>query len=260
MRFTMSPLAMAAVLLLCSGVCACGQPAGETESLRREVEELRANQEELEQELAELKEILAPVLDRLPKPFRPQDISIGGSPSMGEESAKVTMIEFTDMQCPFCVRYFETTFPDIVKDYVSTGKVRYVSREFPLSSIHHEAGQAARAALCAGDQDKYWEMRGKIFSNRENLSEDDLTEYALDSGVEIEAWRACLAGDKYSDKIRNDLTTAARLGVSGTPSFVLGLSDPDDATQFRAVKILKGAVPFEHFQEAIDELLASDEQ
>ncbi len=223
-------------------------------------EELRANQEALQQELAELKEILAPVLDRLPKPFRPQDVSLSGSPSMGETSAKVTMVEFTDLECPFCVRYFQTTFPDIVKNYVSTGKLRYVAREFPLTSIHHEAGQAARAALCAKDQDKYWQMRGRIFNNRENLSPDDLAGYASDLGVDLAPWKACLADDKYDAKIQTDLAAAARLGINGTPSFVLGLTDPNDASQFRAVKMLQGAVPFELFKQAIDELLASDEQ
>ncbi len=235
--------------------CAQGQTAGESGTLREDVAELKESQKALEQELRELKEILAPVLDRLPKPFRPQDVSVSASPALGDNTAKITLVEFSDLQCPYCVRFYDNTFPEIVKHYVDTGMVRYVAREFPLTSIHKEASRASQAALCAGDQGKYWEMRGKVFANRDSLSEEALTEYAVESGLELDAWRACLESDRYAQKVQTDMKAAARLGINGTPSFVLGLTDPDDAGKFRAVKMLQGAVPFPHFEQAIDDLL-----
>ena len=150
MKITQVVLLPALLMTLGVATACSAQNGGE---LREEVEELRANQKALQEELAELKAILAPVLERLPKPFRPQDVSTAGSPSMGSESAKVVLVEFSDLQCPYCVRFYDDTFPGIVKKYIDTGAVRYVAREFPLSSIHPQAARASEAALCAGDQD-----------------------------------------------------------------------------------------------------------
>ena len=93
-------------------------------------------------ELAELKEILQPLLDRLPKPFKPQEVSIEGSPVRGNAKARVTIVEFSDLQCPFCVKHYKETFPRLVKEFVDAGKLRYVFREFPLTSIHPQAKSA----------------------------------------------------------------------------------------------------------------------
>lgn len=231
--------------------CAQSGDAG----LREEIEALKKKQAATEQELAELKETLAPVLERLPKPFRPTEVSLRGSPVRGQAQAKVTLVEFTDLQCPFCVRYYENTFPQIVKNYVDTGKVRYVSREFPLTNMHKEADKAAQAALCAGDQGKYWEMRDKVFRNRQKLSPEDLAGYAEEVGVDVLRWKSCLDHEVYAKKVQGDLEAGARLGVSGTPSFLIGLTDPERPDSFTARELLQGAYPYEEFQKRLDKLL-----
>ncbi|HFB98643.1 MAG TPA: hypothetical protein ENJ62_05840 [Bryobacterales bacterium] len=234
---------------------ACAQTGGSDEALRREIEELKKQQAETQRKLDELIETLQPILERLPKPFRPQRMSFKGSPVKGEPSAKVTLVEFTDLQCPFCVRYYKNTFPRIVKDFVETGKVRYVAREFPLASIHKDAQRAAQAALCAGEQGKYWELRDKIFHNRSRLAPEHLEEYARAVGVEIEPWKACLESGRYNEKVARDVRDGSRLGVNGTPSFAFGLTDPDDPESITVQDLIQGAYPYEEFARRINKLL-----
>lgn len=232
------------------------QSADEVEALRADVEELRRGQDELKESLIELIETLRPVLERLPKPFRPQEVAIEGSPVQGKDSARVTVVEFSDLQCSFCVKYYNETFPQLVKNYVDTGKIRYVAREFPLTTIHKEAQRASQAALCAGD--RYWDLREVIFKNRQKLSEDDLAAYAAGSGVEIGEWRACMESNIYVDKVREDMRDAQELGIKGTPGFVFGLTDPDNLDSFRAVKMLPGAYPYDEFEKVINGLLEGE--
>ncbi len=248
-------------LIMCAGATgACqAQTAGGSQDLRQEVEELKKNQEALQEELNELKAILEPVLARLPRPFRPQEVSVAGSPSMGEESADLVLVEFSDLQCPFCVRYYDETFPKIMENFIETGKVRYVAREFPLSRIHPQAQRASEAALCAGEQDKYWELRAKIFANRQNLSESEVEGYAKEVGVDLEPWKACMETDHYREQVEKDLRDVQKLGITGTPSFVIGRAGTGGADSFLATKLLQGAVPYEQFEAAINDLLTKSD-
>ncbi len=234
---------------------ACAQTGAPEEALRREIEELKNQQAETQRKLDELIETLQPVLERLPKPFRPQRTSFKGSPVKGEPTAKVTIIEFSDLQCPFCLRYYKNTFPRIVKEFVETGKVRYVAREFPLASIHKDAQRAAQAALCAGEQGKYWELRDKIFRNRSRLGAADLEEYARSVGVQVESWKACLSSGRYEKKVAVDLRDGSRLGINGTPSFAIGLTDPNDPDSITVGELIQGAYPYEEFARRIERLL-----
>jgi len=247
--------AAVAVGVLVSATCAMPQSGPSNEALQREIQELKKQQAETQQRLDELIRTLQPILDRLPKPFRPQKTSFEGSPIKGNPTAKVTMIEFTDLQCPFCLRYYTNTFPRIMKEFVETGKVRYVAREFPLSSIHKDAHRAAQATLCAGEQGKYWELRDKIFHNRNRLAESDLEEYARSVGVELESWKACLSSGRYEQKISKDRQDGSRLGISGTPSFAFGLTDPDEPNTILVAEVIEGAYPFEEFAKRIKALL-----
>jgi len=241
--------------LLALSVSACAQTGAPEEALRREIEELKQQQAETQRKLDELIETLQPLLDRLPKPFRPQRMSFKGSPVKGEPTARVTIVEFTDLQCPFCVRYYKNTFPRIVKEFVETGKVRYVAREFPLASIHKDAQRAAEAALCAGEQGKYWELRDKIFHNRNRLGEADVEEYARSVGVEVEPWKECLSSGRYREKVTRDVRDGSRLGVNGTPSFAFGLTDPDDPESITVTELIQGAYPYEEFVKRIQKLV-----
>jgi protein-disulfide isomerase len=176
---------------------------------------------------------------------------------LGDAGARVTMIEFSDLQCPFCVTYNEETFPQIVEEFVEAGKIRYVMREFPLTAIHPQARRASQAALCAGKQDKYWDMRARILKNRDKLGDEDLTAYAQATGVDMEQWAGCLETNLYAEKVEADLKDGARLGIQGTPAFVLGLTDPGDPDKIRAMNLIEGAYPFEAFEQAINDLLES---
>ena len=253
-RYPLSGSLGVALLLLVVPACSA-QSAGDTADLRRQMEELRKSQEATQAQLSELIERLQPVLDRLPKPFRPQEVSIDGSPAIGRADAKVTVVEFSDLQCPFCLRHYDQTLPKIMSEYVDTGKVRYVAREFPLTRIHKDAQRASQAALCAGKQDKYWEMRKRIFTDIKKLSEADLTAHAGTLGVDVNAWKDCMGTDVYAKKVEADLKDGQKLGINGTPAFAVGLTDPDDPTKFRAVRLIEGAYPYDEFQKTFDKLL-----
>jgi protein-disulfide isomerase len=173
-------------------------------------------------------------------------------PFIGEEDAPVTIIEFTDFQCPFCSRHFEQTFGQIKKDYVDTGKVKYVSRDYPLS-FHPNADEAAEAANCANDQDKYWEMHDKLFSNQgtwSNLSDAVPTfkQYATDIGLNASEFASCIDANTHADEIAADLADGSASGISGTPGF--WLIGPDGEGQ-----LISGAYPYDTFKAAIDSYL-----
>jgi len=227
--------------------------------LKDEIEALKQGQEAIRKDLAEIKKILEEMKPKPPKPFEPTDVAIAGSPFRGSATAKVTVVEFTDYQCPFCSRHVKNTLPQLLKEYVEAGKVKYVLREFPLTSIHPRAARASEAALCAGDQGKYWEMHEKLFDNQKKLGEEDLLAYGKSLSLNEAELKKCLDEKKYEKRIQADIQDGAKAGVRGTPSFLVGLTDPKDSTKIRATKFLRGAQPFEAFKQAFDELLGGGE-
>jgi protein-disulfide isomerase len=224
--------------------------------LKAEIEALKKGQEAIQKDVAEIKKLLEDMRPKPPKPFEPLDVSLNGAPMRGQATSKVTIVEFTDYQCPFCRRHVDSVLPQLAKEYIEGGKVRYFLRDFPLASIHPRASKAAQAALCAGDQGKYWEMHETLFANQRKLGDADLLGYGKQLGLEEAAFKKCLDDSKYEQKIQTDVADGAKAGVSGTPSFFLGLTDPKDNTKIRATKFLRGAQPAEAFKKAIDELLA----
>ncbi len=251
--------ALAALLLVGTGPAAA-QSADEVEALKAEMEELKQGQNAILRDLAIIRQLLQrgtqPVARTQPPAFQPTELTIAGSPFLGQENAVVTLIEFTDYQCPFCRRHSASTKPQLVKDYVETGKLRYVMREFPIASIHPNATKAAEAALCARDQGKYWEMQDVFFQNQRKLAPEDLKAHAEGLGLDMVRFRDCLDGGKYTQRVRNDLRDGMKAGIRGTPSFFLGLTDPDDPSKIRATKMLRGAQLYAAFKRAIDALLA----
>src|SRR5262247_4360160 len=164
--------------------------------LRKEVEALKQGQLQLQRELQEINALLrrrqSPVTD-VPNVVLP----IGGYPSKGSQSAKLVLVEFTDYQCPFCGRHFQQTSPQIERDYVNTGRVRYVVRDFPIESIHKDALKAAEAAHCAGDQGQYWEMHDRLFNKQTALATEHLSAYAGALGLDVKGFQQCLDSNKY---------------------------------------------------------------
>jgi len=165
-----------------------------------------------------------------------------GGQALGSPEAPVTIVEFSDFQCPYCGQFFKNTLPQIEDEYVKTGKVRYLFRHFPLSS-HQYAQKAAEATECAGEQGKFWEMHDKIFENQEKITVADLKKYAADLELDS-SFNSCLDSGKFQAKVQADLKLGQDIGVTGTPAFFIN------------GRSLSGAQPFINFKAVIDEELA----
>ncbi len=182
------------------------------------------------------------------------EIKTRGLPFMGSAEAKVTMIEFSDYQCFFCRRHDRQVAPRIVKEYVESGRVKYVFADFPLAS-HAGASKAAQAAHCAGDQGKYWEMNDLLFRHPQSLTQTTLKAFGTSLELDNQVLLDCVDSGKYAQKVRDGLSQGKRVGVRGTPSFFFGLTDKTQPT-LRVRKTLTGAHPYPAFQRLIEELLA----
>jgi protein-disulfide isomerase len=172
---------------------------------------------------------------------------------LGKPDAPLTMVEFTDLQCPFCRQFHVTAYEQIKKDYIDTGKLRYISRDFPLDTIHPYAQSAARASRCAADQGKFWEMRHTILVNNAALSNDVFNTFAQDLKLDVATFKACeaTAATKFQADFQKDLSDATSVGVSGTPTFVIGKTA---ATGLDGVRIV-GAQPYAVFDAKLKALL-----
>lgn len=152
----------------------------------------------------------------LPEPVQ---VPVGDSPAWGPEDAPVTIVEFTDYQCPFCKRHFDRVYPWIKSEHGD--RVRYVVRNLPLPS-HPDARSAAEAAGCARDQDKFWEYHDVLFRNQTSLLEPDLRRYAGEVGLDVERFSECLESGTKEELVARDLEAAGQLGVASTPAFFIG--------------------------------------
>ncbi len=162
-------------------------------------------------------------------------------PSLGSTSAPVTLIEFSDFQCPFCQRV-EPTLKRLRTTYGD--KLRIVWKDFPLTQIHPQAFKAGEAAHCAGEQGKYWEYHDQLFANQQALQPADLKKHAADLGLDATKFGACLDESKYGERVRDGVSQGSQLGVNSTP------------TVFINGRRLSGAQPYETFTAVIDEELA----
>jgi protein-disulfide isomerase len=255
----MKPTTTLAALLLCGlSLLPFAAPARADEAaIRQELDALKQGQEAIRKDLDEIKKLLQA------RPTQPQRgasvealtgaVAIGDNPPKGKSAAKLTLVEFSDYQCPFCKRYVDQTLPGLMKDYVEAGSVRYVFRDLPLESIHPQAFKAAEAARCAGEQGKFWEMHDLLFANQAALQAEKLPEYAKQLGLKPAAFEACLSSDKYADAIRRDVADAQALGIRGTPGFVLGVSDGDSV---KDAVLIRGAQPLASFKAEIDKRLS----
>jgi len=164
----------------------------------------------------------------------------------------VTIVEFSDYQCPFCRQFVSTTLPALKNAYVDSGKARYVFRDFPIDNIHPQARKAAEAAHCAGDQGKYWEMHDLLFQNQQALAPEQLPDYAKRLGLDAAAFSACLDSAKHAGAVQQNYGDGAAAGVRGTPSFIVGRTRPDNTVEGL---LIVGARPLADFRQEIDRLL-----
>jgi protein-disulfide isomerase len=173
--------------------------------------------------------------------------------SLGKRDAPLTMVEFTDLQCPFCAQFHGGVFERIKSDYIDTGKLLYITRDFPLETIHPVAMIAARAARCGAEQGRFWEMRHQILTNNSHLSADSLGTVARGLGLDEAAFTKCVAdAERFRGEIQKDIADGTAAGVTGTPSFVIGRNGGTQVTD--GIRIV-GAQPYSVFDARFKELL-----
>ncbi|MEK6935003.1 MAG: DsbA family protein [Nanoarchaeota archaeon] len=165
---------------------------------------------------------------------------VDDDPVLGEKNAPVTIVEFSDFQCPFCGRFRSQTLTQIEKEYIDTGKVKFVFRDFPLNSIHPYAQKASEASECADDQGKFWEYHDVLFENQASLDLISLKKYAADLELDTGDFNNCLDSGKYADEVKKDTADAQAAGGTGTPFFLIGN------------RPVSGAQPYANFKAAID--------
>jgi protein-disulfide isomerase len=187
-------------------------------------------------------------------------ITADDDPVLGSADAPVTMIEFSDFQCPFCARFYSETLPLIKDNFIDTGLVKMVYRDFPLQSIHPNAIPAAVASECADDQGAYWEYHDMLFENVSvwgpmeiPSAVEQFKSYATDLGLDVGTFSECLDTGKYVTEVTGDYTDGVAYGVTGTPAFFLG---SEQTGYFQ----LSGARPYPEFQFAIEQILGAISQ
>jgi len=185
-----------------------------------------------------------------PEPRVKTAVETKGAEFLGSATAPVTIVEFTDYQCPFCRQFHATTFDQIRKKFVDSGKVRFVTLDYPLD-IHANAEKAAEAAHCAGDQGQFWRMRDVLSVNAAKLAPEDLAAWAQGLYIDTKTFQSCLDGGKYKSLVVENQKKGTAAGVSGTPSFVIGKTTEAGVDGVLFV----GAQPIEAFEAKIQEFI-----
>lgn len=185
----------------------------------------------------------------------PEPAPTGDFRILGSKDAPLTIIEFTDLQCPYCARFALETWPALREKYVDTGKVQFVSRDLPLS-FHPYALPAAIAARCAGRQGKFFEYREALFRGQAHLADAPYDAIAERLGLDVRRFAACREDPAVAGAVRDDAALAAQNGIASTPTFVIGRLVHGNF----AGEVVPGALPFEAFAQRIDALLAEQPQ
>lgn len=185
----------------------------------------------------------APTAPGAPAPGEKVEVSLDDDPMIGDENAPVTIVEFSDFECPFCQRFYDQTYKQLKTDYIDTGKAKLVFRDLPLP-MHANAQKAHEAGECADDQGKFWEYHDVLFENQASLGVPALKNYAADLGLDTAAFNECLDSGKHADEVKKDLQDANNYGATGTPTFFIN-----------GMKLV-GAQPYQAFKQAIDAELA----
>jgi len=170
------------------------------------------------------------------------DVDNGNLPVKGDENAPVTMVEFSDFECPFCGQFYTNALPEIISEYVDTGKLKIYYRHLPLS-FHPQARPAALASECANEQNKFWDYHDLLFENNSTIgtaTTDKYVEWATSLGLNGDQFRTCLESEKYAENIDGDNSAATAAGASGTPTFYINGQQ------------IVGAQPFASFKAIID--------
>jgi len=195
-----------------------------------------------------------------PTPINAKALIEQNDPVLGDENAGITILEFSDFQCPFCERAYSGAIADFkTSSYFSNGEVNLIYKQFPLNSIHPYAQKAAEASLCAGEQGKFWEMHDKMFENQASLTSTlqsggvsavagSLKQYASQLGLNTAQFNACLDNGKFASEVSKETAQATSAGGQGTPFFVIVNTETGDST------VISGAYPWSQFETAISSI------
>ena len=236
----------------------------ELAALRREVQALKAQQQAMESDLKTIKGLLQSLVQPRAQgqptgdQFVSKGIDLTDEPTKGEPAAKVTLVEVSDYQCPFCRRQALQILPKLMAEYVNTGKVRYVFVDYPIAQLHPDAFKSHEAAACAGDQGKYWQMHNLLFTNSPAKDASQLIASAATLGVDMKKFEACLNGGNggtHAPAIRESVARMQQLGVGGTPLVLIGMT-PAPGSPMKIVSSVYGAKPYPEFKAALDAALA----
>jgi len=181
----------------------------------------------------------------------PPMVGLAGSHRIGSSQATIGIVEFSDYQCPYCRSFHDRVFPKLKKEYVDTGIAQFIHKDLPLKSIHLQALPAALAASCAGAQQRFWPMHEALYANNGRLAPALYPQLGRELGLDEAKFTACLGDASREQAIMRDVVEARGLGITGTPSFVIGKIQGDVLT---VVRLAKGAASFEDFAQEIEKL------
>ncbi|WP_342349582.1 thioredoxin domain-containing protein [uncultured Nitrospira sp.] len=228
----------------------------------RQLIEIQNELRGVRKELAELRQAVGESKENSnsPRATAPLPSAVGNvelkkdDPTLGSQQAKVAIVEFTDYQCPYCAQYHSETFENLKKEYIDTGKVQYVLRDFPLD-FHAHAKGAAVAANCAGEQEAYWPMSHQLFSNQSELGDGFYQKSAQSLGLNMDQFESCVNSPEQIQKVDADVVYGQEIGVNGTPTFFIGRVENGQLTDAKEVS---GTKPLSAFSRIIQPLLESD--
>lgn len=252
----------AAMCLLIAGARVSGEESNSPPSIQRQLDELRARQDQLAKEVDQLKALLE---QRLPRPepasgpSTPKVVSanVHGETFRGTNLAKVAVIEYSDFGCSFCGKYARNIFPKLDAEYVQSGKVRYYFRDLPEPN-ETNSWFKARAARCAAEQGKFWEMHDLLFAAQQATG-PDIVGLAQTLGLDQQQFNQCLARGQYLANIQRSAAGAQRMGLYGTPAFLIGTVS-DDGDFVRVKQVLVGAETYDRIKSVLDDLLSTARQ
>jgi protein-disulfide isomerase len=251
-----SPGILQLVLLCVWATNSHAKPSDDLAEIKKELSEIKNAQAATQKELTELKALLIKSKEPSAPPVDLQDLemAVNGSPFLGRKDSALVLIEFFDYDCPFCARHVQQTFPQIEREYISTGKVRYVVRDYPIDAIHPTSMKKHEAAHCAGDQGKYWEMRARLFEKKLSSAPDDVIDDARRLGLNQAEFQRCIESEKHATAIRADFADGNQAGVSGSPTFFLGTAE-SGGSRVKVLKVIRGAQPYQAFKDSFDAAL-----
>jgi protein-disulfide isomerase len=248
-----------APVLICAAALSLAHPVFAGNDLQKQVTALQAQVTALQQQQQQILDSIDQLKKQIaslpaapgqpPQPTLPTSIDVAGLPVEGDSGAKVAIVEFTDFQCPFCGRYATQTYPQILANYINTGKIKYFYEDFPLP-MHPNAAPAANAAHCAAEQGKFWEMHDSLFANQNALGQSDFSGRAQTLGLNVTQFNACVTASKYGDAVQKSMTLGNSLGITGTPTFYIGTIRDDGSVA--PDKQIMGAQPYDQFKAALD--------